>query len=260
MKVKHTHALLGATLALLAGLSSLIGPAADAQAPDLLKALQPDDAQLAKGAELYVANCASCHGDKGDGNGLAAAALNPKPRNFLSKDAWKNGQTFSGLWKTLEEGLPGTPMGAFSHLPAKDRVAIINHIRSLAKANYPDVNAAEVETLQKDYGLADQLNKAAAQAISVDKAIELLIAEDAPRQAKVKQALSKLGNQPLAGVSQSERALTVLSHAGEGWRGNLQDFSRMVMYSSDSNGFSAGTGSYTSSQWQTLHNQLKQIF
>jgi cytochrome c553 len=36
----------------------------------------------AKGEGTYKSMCASCHGEKGDGAGAAAAALNPKPTNF----------------------------------------------------------------------------------------------------------------------------------------------------------------------------------
>lgn len=39
----------------------------------------------AKGAETYKLYCVPCHGEKGMGDGIAAAALNPKPRNFTDK-------------------------------------------------------------------------------------------------------------------------------------------------------------------------------
>lgn len=39
----------------------------------------------AKGAETYKLYCLPCHGEKGAGDGIAAAALNPKPRNFTDK-------------------------------------------------------------------------------------------------------------------------------------------------------------------------------
>ena len=35
-----------------------------------------------KGEAHFKAMCVSCHGEKGNGNGAAAAALNPKPSNF----------------------------------------------------------------------------------------------------------------------------------------------------------------------------------
>lgn len=36
-----------------------------------------------RGAELYMNNCATCHGEEGDGRGPRAYFINPKPRNFL---------------------------------------------------------------------------------------------------------------------------------------------------------------------------------
>jgi mono/diheme cytochrome c family protein len=36
------------------------------------------------GATVYATNCATCHGAKGGGDGVAAAALNPKPANFAA--------------------------------------------------------------------------------------------------------------------------------------------------------------------------------
>lgn len=37
----------------------------------------------AKGVQTYKTMCASCHGDSGAGDGVAAAALNPKPASFV---------------------------------------------------------------------------------------------------------------------------------------------------------------------------------
>ena len=40
----------------------------------------------AKGAETYKLYCVACHGELGKGDGIAAAALNPKPRDFTDKE------------------------------------------------------------------------------------------------------------------------------------------------------------------------------
>lgn len=61
-------------LVLLAGLVAL--PAFAADPPFVLKG------DAAKGEAHYKTLCVACHGEKGDGNGPAGAALTPKPGNF----------------------------------------------------------------------------------------------------------------------------------------------------------------------------------
>jgi len=38
----------------------------------------------ADGAQIYKMNCSTCHGPEGKGDGVAAAALNPKPADFTA--------------------------------------------------------------------------------------------------------------------------------------------------------------------------------
>ncbi len=75
------------------------------------------DSDLQAGKESYDMTCASCHGELGAGDGSAAQALNPKPRNFKAPASeWKNGPTIAGITKTLNEGIKGTPMVSYKHL------------------------------------------------------------------------------------------------------------------------------------------------
>jgi mono/diheme cytochrome c family protein len=91
-------------------------------------------ALIEKGKAAYAASCLMCHGDKGDGNGIAGAAMNPKPRNFVS-DKFKLGQKPENIFKSISEGLPGTAMMGFGHLSEEDRWALTHFVVTFMKKN-----------------------------------------------------------------------------------------------------------------------------
>ena len=85
---------------------------------------------LPEAKALYIANCAPCHGDKGRGDGPAAAGLNPKPADHSSV-AVQNESDGALFWK-LSEGRP--PMAGYKKIFSdQQRWELINYIRTLAK-------------------------------------------------------------------------------------------------------------------------------
>jgi mono/diheme cytochrome c family protein len=92
----------------------------------------------ARGQWLYQTNCAICHGESGDGNGVAARQLDPKPRDFkLGKYRLISSANMipfrEDLIRTIREGMAGTSMPAWLHLPAGDIEALADHVFSLTK-------------------------------------------------------------------------------------------------------------------------------
>ena len=86
---------------------------------------------MEKGEQLFKVDCSPCHGLGGKGDGPASASLNPKPRDFHSATGGKNGRLLSDMFKTVAEGIPGSELVPFSAaLPASDRLAIIDYVRS----------------------------------------------------------------------------------------------------------------------------------
>ena len=128
-----------------------IGGIKPAMDPSLIT--NPTPELVEKGKDLYKTNCASCHGDNGLGDGLASAALDPKPRDFTNIDGWKNGPTIYGMYKTVNDGIAGTGMIAYEFISPEDRVAMIHYIRTLA--SYPEVTQKEIdEKLEPQYQLS----------------------------------------------------------------------------------------------------------
>lgn len=83
-----------------------MAPRDKAKRPNPIKATP---ASIARGKNLYAANCASCHGATGAGDGPAGAGLTPKPADLATMApkhppgdlAWKieNGRGAMPAWK-----------------------------------------------------------------------------------------------------------------------------------------------------------------
>lgn len=84
-----------------------------------------------EGKKVYEANCATCHGVKGKGDGAVGAALNPKPRNFV-EGKFKYGSTDKDLFKTISNGKGIMPSWKAS-LNEKQINDVIAYVRTFKK-------------------------------------------------------------------------------------------------------------------------------
>ena len=85
--------------------------------------LPAETPSLARGAEVYGANCSSCHGALGKGDGPAAMGLEPAPTN-LTEIAALEDQSPLDYYRRITIGVVGTAMPSFEdRLPAQDRWA-----------------------------------------------------------------------------------------------------------------------------------------
>ncbi len=75
---------------------------------------------LKKGEVAYKANCVSCHGNTGAGDGDLGKMLKPAPRNLV-KDSFKQGVKAQDVFKSISSGLPGTGMAGYGHLSEEER-------------------------------------------------------------------------------------------------------------------------------------------
>jgi len=110
------------------------------------------------GQQLYARHCAACHGAQGDGQGLAAAYLYPKPRNiqagrFRLISTSNTVPSREDLHAILLRGMPGSSMPPWGHLSQVERDALVDEVmrlRSLgARAHY-------IKTLREEEDLSDE--------------------------------------------------------------------------------------------------------
>jgi mono/diheme cytochrome c family protein len=83
----------------------------------------------AAGARLFEANCESCHGKEGHGDGAAGQSLDPKPKNLAEL------QTIVGddyLFWRIHEGKSGTSMVSWKGILTDEQIwQIVSFIRTL---------------------------------------------------------------------------------------------------------------------------------
>lgn len=89
------------------------------------------------GKKLFTQFCASCHGTSGKGDGPAAAALNPKPRDFTDK-ALMSQKTDERLFSVIKNGGAANGlsplMAPWGSVLKDDQIRdVISYIRTLAQ-------------------------------------------------------------------------------------------------------------------------------
>jgi mono/diheme cytochrome c family protein len=226
---------------------------------DIMAVSVPNDSLLRKGRELFKANCTSCHGDNGLGDGPAGLALNPKPRNFHSQNGWTNGPKLSQIYRTLEEGIVRNGMASYNYLPPADRVALAHVIRSFMSGPPMD-SKEELMALETTYQLSKgtvrpgqiPIRRAAGLYVHEESAAISRASSEAAALAQSQEPGAKLLTAALLDPERGMRALASLRRSITG----PDDLMRAVTGDPASMGFRPGVASLNAAEWASVFDYL----
>ncbi len=115
--------------AILLGAGLLIIGPQQGVAPSAVNPIPPDDVSVSAGREIYEAECMSCHGPTGRGDGPLAATLDPPPLDLVIHVPLHPDDALFGF---VFNGIEGTGMPAFGERYGElDTWHIINFIQTL---------------------------------------------------------------------------------------------------------------------------------
>lgn len=140
--------------------SATIALAARSLAADLLQSYPVPLAPMVaphfdRGRELFQQNCASCHGENGDGQGSAGIGLDPPPIAFTDRERAQERSIFA-FYQVIEQGIEDTSMASYATLPPQDRWDLALYASAFA---YPESEAAQGEQIWKaDESLRDGID------------------------------------------------------------------------------------------------------
>jgi DMSO reductase family type II enzyme heme b subunit len=128
------------------------------------------ESPAASGQQLYAQHCAACHGERGDGQGIAAAFLFPKPRDFRAgrfrlTSTNNSIPTREDLQAVLLRGMPGSSMPPWAHLSQEVRDTLVSEVLRFRADGAREIF---INQLKEDEGLTEEEIAAA----EVQKAIQ----------------------------------------------------------------------------------------
>lgn len=231
---------------------------------DVIKFSATTPELIAKGKELYASNCVSCHGETGEGNGSAGAALNPPPRNFVNPQFWKNSPSYAGMYVTLEEGIPNTGMASYSNIPPEDRFALIQYLHTF-NPTFPKADPDSMKALDVKYSLSTGVK--AANQIPLTLAMELEILNNDTLTNDLKSIASKIAsdkNDTASVIIRSlflneSKALNSLS-SNMKWTESAQELVKFMSVDPVDKGFKASVYQLSAADADRIYVYLKNMF
>jgi mono/diheme cytochrome c family protein len=231
---------------------------------DITKIGEPTPDLLPKGKKIFTTVCISCHGEGGKGDGPAGSALDPKPQNFTSKTGWKNGPKLSQIFKTLQDGIPGSAMASYEYLIPEEKFGLAHYIRTTFVSNPPKDSPEDLTTLDQLYNLSK--GREIPAQIPVSAATKFVINENESQVQNISVILRTVSgsiSDPAAQIfdkitNNKFRAIVSLKRSLD-WKQNEQLFINTIVNNVRLNGFNRQVFNLSANDWELLYSYFKGV-
>jgi mono/diheme cytochrome c family protein len=89
-----------------------------------------------KGRDLFLKNCAICHGTNGDGNGARSVGMTPPPAN-LTIPPWSESSAAPRIFSAIRDGVAGSAMPRWTSLDNEQVRDLVAYVHSLGDSGEP---------------------------------------------------------------------------------------------------------------------------
>jgi mono/diheme cytochrome c family protein len=231
---------------------------------DITKIGEPTPDLLSKGKKIFTTVCISCHGEGGKGDGPAGSALNPKPQNFTSKDGWKNGSKLSQIYKTLQDGIPGSAMASYEYLIPEEKFGLAHYIRTTFISNPPKDSPEDLATLDQLYNLSK--GKEIPAQIPVSAATKFVINDNESQVQNISGILRTISGsitdpavQLFNRITDNKFEAIVSLKRSLDWKQNEQLFINTIVNNVGTNGFNRQVFNLSANDWELLYSYFKGV-
>lgn len=157
----------GASDALIAAITAAAGGA------HVLEPLPTRPPSHARGAVVYRARCAACHGENGRGDGPKAKTLKGPPPSNLADPAVMGGTSLLEIFRKIAIGVPGTAMPEFAEdISEEDRWAVAAYVGAMQYGGSATAATFAAVRRQIDSALATRSDKLAFDAYLTFEQVE----------------------------------------------------------------------------------------
>lgn len=89
-----------------------------------------------RGRRLFLDHCTLCHGERADGRGVRRNLSTPAAD--LTDPFWRSGATPRAIFRSIREGVPGTPMASWRSLSVEETWDLVAYLLRLEEETEGD--------------------------------------------------------------------------------------------------------------------------